>query len=124
MIDLIVEINYLKQKLNDIDITEYEREVIQERIKELETIHQKEILRNRMKKRYKNMIKDYGNSIDNENLIYMANESIKMNIERLEDVLLGKFKEAIEEKLLEHCIELDRIKRNLVEFEKSIKIKT
>ena len=76
-----------------------------------------------MKKRYKNMIKDYGNSIDNESLIYMSNESIKMNIERLEDVLLGKFKESIEEKLLEHCIELDRIKNRVVEFEKSIKIK-
>lgn len=123
MIDLIVEINYLRRKLKDINITEYEREIILEQIKELEIIHQKETFRNRMKKRYKNMIKDYGNSIDNESLIYMSNESIKMNIERLEDVLLGKFKESIEEKLLEHCIELDRIKNRVVEFEKSIKIK-
>ena len=41
MIDLIVEINYLRRKLKDINITEYEREIILEQIKELEIIHQK-----------------------------------------------------------------------------------
>lgn len=116
-----IKINHLKNKLKcSNDLTDNEIYNIKGEIKALETIEQKQNLRNKVHRKYRKMIDDNNNSVDKKRYLSNSILNIKNSLESIEENLLGKFSENVIENLKTYDSDIKMFKTNLKKFEKSI----
>lgn len=118
-----IKINHLKNKLKySNDLTDNEIYNIKGEIKALETVEQKQNLRNKVHRKYRKMIDDNNNSVDKKRYLSNSILNIKNDLEVIEENLLGKFSERAIENLKIYNSDIKMLKTTLKNFEKSISI--
>ena len=116
-----IKINHLKNKLKySNDLTDNEIYNIKGEIKALETVEQKQNLRNKVHRKYRKMIDENNSSVDKKRYLSNSILNIKNNLENIEENLLGKFSENAIENLKTYDSDIKMFKTNLKKFEKSI----
>ena len=115
-----IKINHLKNKLKySNDLTDNEIYNIKGEIKALETVEQKQNLRNKVHRKYRKMIDENNSSVDKKRYLSNSILNIKNNLENIEENLLGKFSENAIENLKTYDSDIKMFKNNLKKFEKS-----
>ena len=118
-----IKINHLKNKLKySNDLTDNEIYNIKGEIKALETVEQKQNLRNKVHRKYRKMIDENNSSVDKKRYLSNSILNIKNNLENIEENLLGKFSENAIENLKTYDSDIKMFKTNLKKFEKSISL--